>query len=79
MELGLIGCAESAQTIPLSFILQFLLKEWLVRAKVRSPWLGAKCKGKTLLIIESFSTFFNTALSQSSIVAQYQKRNMIYE
>ena len=26
-------------------------------------WLGAKCKGKTLLVIEMFFTFFNTALS----------------
>ena len=40
-------------------------------------WLGAKCKGKTLLVIEIFFTFFNTALSQSSIVAQYPKKNMI--
>ena len=39
--------------------------------------LGAKCKGKTLLVIEIFFTFFNTALSQSSIVAQYPKKNMI--
>jgi hypothetical protein len=40
-------------------------------------WLGAKCKGKTLLDIEIFFTFFYTALSQSSIVAQYPKKNMI--
>ena len=40
-------------------------------------WLGANCKGKTLLVIEIFFTFFNTALSQSSIVAQYPKKNMI--
>ena len=39
-------------------------------------WLRAKCKGKTLLVIEIFFTFFNTALSQFSIVAQYPKKNM---
>ena len=37
-------------------------------------WLGAKCKGKTLQDIEMFFTFFNTLLSQSSIVAQYPKK-----
>ena len=40
-------------------------------------WLGAKCKAKTLLVFEIFFTFFNTALSQSSIVAQYSMINMI--
>jgi hypothetical protein len=30
-----------------------------------------------LLVIEIFFTFFNTALSQSSIFAQYPKKNMI--
>ena len=46
--------------------------------RLRLAWLGAKCKGKTLLVIEIFFTFFNsTALSQSSIVAQYPKKNMI--
>ena len=40
-------------------------------------WLGAKRKGKILQVIEIFFTFFNTALSQSSIVAQYPKKNMI--
>ena len=40
-------------------------------------WLGAKCKGKTLLVIEIFFTFFNTALSQSSIIAKYPKKNTI--
>ena len=38
--------------------------------------LGAMCKGKTLLVIEIFFTFFNTALSQYSIVAQYPKKNI---
>ena len=41
-------------------------------------WLGAKCRDKTLLVIEIFYTFFNTALlSESSIVTQYSKKNMI--
>ena len=49
-----------------------LFEFWLELA-----WLGVKCKGKTLLFTEMFFTFFNTALSQSSIVAQYPKKNMI--
>ena len=40
-------------------------------------WLGANCKSKTLLVVEIFFIFFKTALSQSSIVAQYPKKNMI--
>jgi len=48
------------------------LEFWLELA-----WLEEKCKGKTLLVIEIFFTFFNTALSQSSVIAQYPKKNMI--
>ena len=40
-------------------------------------WLWAKCKDKTLPVIEIFVTVFNTALSQSSIFAQYPKKDMI--
>jgi hypothetical protein len=39
--------------------------------------LGAKFKGKSLLVIEIFFTFFITALSLSNIVPQYPKKNMI--
>ena len=49
----------------------------MVEIWLELAWLGAKCKGKTLLVIEIFFTFFNTALSQPSIVAQYPKKNMI--
>jgi hypothetical protein len=40
-------------------------------------WLGAKCKGKTLLVIEISLLCTDTALTQSSIGAQYSKQNMI--
>jgi hypothetical protein len=40
-------------------------------------WLGAKCKGKTLLVVAIFFTLPDTALSQTSIGAQYTKQNMI--
>ena len=40
-------------------------------------WLGAKFKGKSLLVIEIFFTFFITALSLSNTVPQYPKNSAI--
>ena len=41
-------------------------------------WLWAKCKGKTLLVIEIFFTLHRyCTITESSIVAQYSKQNMI--
>ena len=42
-------------------------------------WLGAKCKGKTLLVIEIFFALHIdcTALYQPSIITQYSKQIMI--
>jgi hypothetical protein len=56
----------------------YLSKSWRRFFKtnvVKSYYINFK--SKTLLVVEIFFTFFNTALSQTSIGAQFTKQNMI--
>ena len=41
-------------------------------------WLGAKCKGKTLLVIEIFFTFFNTVTVQYCCSVSKEKHDQVF-